>query len=195
VASRRGVATYPRYTVRRSWSAFPTRQALLRYELALSQATLLDDALTAEDWQGAERCLEPAWQAIRSGSHRAAAEEEVVSLDPVSSPTAVPTVDPLSTSRSRAAAAEARQPTRATAAAVLVTADAAGEGDKPPDGSGSCESGAAACQLPEEPSAASSIVAASSVLGRPAYLARFCDTWVYVGLCAVGVSLFEKDRM
>jgi hypothetical protein len=74
----------------------------------------------------------------------ALAEEEVVSLDPVSSPTAVPTVDPLSTSRSRAAAAEARQPTRATTAAVLVTADAAGEGDKPPDGS--CESGAAACR-------------------------------------------------
>ncbi|GAX84968.1 hypothetical protein CEUSTIGMA_g12389.t1 [Chlamydomonas eustigma] len=72
VASRRGAAPYPKYTVSRSQSAFPERTALLLYEEALSQAQQLEEAISLEQWQQAWMVLEDAIAAIKAGQHGSA---------------------------------------------------------------------------------------------------------------------------
>ena len=42
-----GITQYPKYSISRHMAAFPSRQALLDYELALRQGTALDTAFEA----------------------------------------------------------------------------------------------------------------------------------------------------
>ncbi|KXZ52525.1 hypothetical protein GPECTOR_9g569 [Gonium pectorale] len=71
LATDRGVIRYPRYTIRRSGSAFGSRQQLLEYEQALQHAARLEECLEAGDEDGAAAALAPALAAVASGAAQA----------------------------------------------------------------------------------------------------------------------------
>lgn len=65
-----GAVRYPSYTLTRTHPVFPTRDHLLRYEIALHQAEVLSAALEEGDWEAAEAAVAPAWAALDDGEHK-----------------------------------------------------------------------------------------------------------------------------
>ncbi|KAK9794912.1 hypothetical protein WJX73_005165 [Symbiochloris irregularis] len=65
-----GITKYPQYRTSRHLAAFPDRQALLDYELALQQGLALDSAFEDGDAAAVEAALVPALAAVEAGQHK-----------------------------------------------------------------------------------------------------------------------------
>eukprot|EP00798_Chlamydomonas_sp_ICE-L_P020854 gene20854-27687_t len=196
VATERGDAAYPRYTVCRSSSAFQNREALLAYELALCQAGELEEKLQEGDLAGAHEAVKPAWQALRQGVHKHVSwkYQHVAMAMPDSERDATVKAEETLATTGRLSSSRAEEETEMSMAGIETGAAVKAEETSATTGSVSgatvkaegtlattgCVSGARVEE--EEETAMTGIETA-----------RYTSAWVYTSMATVGVSMLEQQ--